>query len=153
MRSIVTELLPNGSQAHLARTPGLQDHLEGERMAPAAVRKRLHLTLLFCCQWKREQDFDLQLLDRAVHGERKDKENGWLKVQAMPVTELDLEPQDYDLDISREVRAGSSFVLPQEAWPSGSQPDPPSQRHWGLLSSMGTRLSFNVAQETGWIAA
>ncbi|XP_047632156.1 pleckstrin homology domain-containing family A member 7 isoform X2 [Phacochoerus africanus] len=53
--------------------------------------------------WKREQDFDLQLLERAVQGDRKDKEeNGWLKVQAMPVTELDLEPQDYDVDISRE---------------------------------------------------
>lgn len=84
-------------------------------MAPAAVGKGLHLTLLFCCQWKREQDFDLQLLDRAMQGERKDQENGWLKVQAMPVTELDLEPQDYDLDISREVRAGASFVPPQEA--------------------------------------
>lgn len=48
-----------------------------------------------------------------MQGERKDKEeNGWLKVQAMPVTELDLEPQDYDLDISREVRAGASFVSP-----------------------------------------
>lgn len=62
---------------------------------------------MFCCQWKREQEFDLQLLDRAVQGERKDKEeDGWLKVQATPVTELDLEPQDYDLDISREVREG-----------------------------------------------
>ena len=55
--------------------------------------------------------FDLQLLERAVQGDRKDKEeNGWLKVQAMPVTELDLEPQDYDVDISREVRAGASFM-------------------------------------------
>lgn len=79
--------------------------------ALSAVRKRLRLTLLFCCQWKREQDFDLQLLERVVQGEKKDKEeNGWLKVQAMPVTELDLEPQDYDLDISREVRAGASFM-------------------------------------------
>lgn len=57
-----------------------------------------------------------------MQGGRKDKEeNGWLKVQAMPVTELDLEPQDYDLDISREVRAGDSFTLLEEAWPSGPQ--------------------------------
>lgn len=57
-----------------------------------------------------------------MQGERKDKEdNGWLKVQAMPVTELDLEPQDYDLDISREVRAGASFMSPREEQPlSGS---------------------------------
>lgn len=32
-------------------------------------------------------------------------------MKATPVMELDLEPQDYDLDISREVRTGASFVL------------------------------------------
>lgn len=46
----------------------------------------------------------MQLLERAIRGEEKD-ENEWLKVQpvAVAVTETDLEPQDYDLDISREV--------------------------------------------------
>lgn len=46
----------------------------------------------------------MQLLERAIRGEDKD-ENEWLKVQpvAVAVTETDLEPQDYDLDISREV--------------------------------------------------
>lgn len=73
-----------------------------------------------------------------MQGERKDEDNGWLKVQAIPVTELDLEPQDYDLDISREVRAGASFVLPQEVRAPGSRPGPPSQWHWGVLSWMGT---------------
>uniref|UniRef100_A0A8C4L9D7 Pleckstrin homology domain containing A7 n=2 Tax=Equus asinus TaxID=9793 RepID=A0A8C4L9D7_EQUAS len=64
--------------------------------------------------WKREQDFDLQLLERAVQGERKDKEeNGWLKVQAVPVTELDLEPQDYDLDISRELSKPEKVSIPE----------------------------------------
>nr|XP_040140613.1 pleckstrin homology domain-containing family A member 7 isoform X3 [Ictidomys tridecemlineatus] len=64
--------------------------------------------------WKREQDFDLQLLDRAMQGERKDKEeNGWLKVQALPVTELDLEPQDYDLDISRELSKPEKVSIPE----------------------------------------
>lgn len=44
----------------------------------------------------------------------------------MPVTELDLEPQDYDVDISREVRAGASFVPRAEARPSDSSlTDPP----------------------------
>lgn len=107
---------------------------------------------MFCCQWKREQDFDLQLLDRAVQGERKDEEeNGWLKVQAVPVTELDLEPQDYDLDISREVRAGGSFMLPQESQPSSSQPDPPSQGSRGCCPKAGIRL--NLCVETGGMAA
>ncbi|KAK2506054.1 hypothetical protein MC885_011782, partial [Smutsia gigantea] len=63
--------------------------------------------------WKREQDFDLQLLERAMQGERKDEENGWLKVQAMPVTELDLEPQDYDLDISRELAKPEKVSIPE----------------------------------------
>ncbi|KAF6333958.1 pleckstrin homology domain containing A7 [Rhinolophus ferrumequinum] len=64
--------------------------------------------------WKREQDFDLQLLDRAIQGERKDKEeNGWLKVQAIPVTEVDLEPQDYDLDISRELSKPEKVSIPE----------------------------------------
>lgn len=86
-----------------------------------------------------------------MQGERKDEENGWLKVQAMPVTELDLEPQDYDLDISREVRAEASLVRPQEAWPPVSQPDPPSRGHWGALSSVETRLSFSSTQEIGCV--
>lgn len=72
---------------------------------------RSEVNPLLCCQWKREQEFDLQLLERAAQGDRKDKEEGWLKVQATPVMELDLEPQDYDLDINREVRIGASFVL------------------------------------------
>ncbi|XP_027437129.1 pleckstrin homology domain-containing family A member 7 isoform X7 [Zalophus californianus] len=64
--------------------------------------------------WKREQDFDLQLLERAMQGERKDKENqGWLKVPAMPVTELDLEPQHYDLDIGRELAKPEKVSIPE----------------------------------------
>lgn len=72
---------------------------------------------LFCIyyQWKREQEFDLQLLERAIRGEDKD-ENEWLKVQPVAVTETDLEPQDYDLDISREVTLNNtlpSILCPQ----------------------------------------
>ncbi|TKC47570.1 hypothetical protein EI555_013699 [Monodon monoceros] len=76
--------------------------------------------------WKREQDFDLQLLERAVQGDRKDKEeNGWLKVQAMPVTELDLEPQDYDVDISRELSKPEKVSIP-ERYVELDPEDPPS---------------------------
>lgn len=63
--------------------------------------------------WKREQDFDLQLLERAAQGDRKDKEDGWLKVQATPVMELDLEPQDYDLDINRELSKPEKVSIPE----------------------------------------
>ncbi|XP_076797564.1 pleckstrin homology domain-containing family A member 7 isoform X6 [Arvicanthis niloticus] len=63
--------------------------------------------------WKREQDFDLQLLERAAQGDRKDKEEGWLKVQATPVMELDLEPQDYDLDINKELSKPEKVSIPE----------------------------------------
>ncbi|XP_040557297.1 pleckstrin homology domain-containing family A member 7 isoform X9 [Gallus gallus] len=64
--------------------------------------------------WKREQEFDLQLLERAIRGEEKD-ENEWLKVQpvAVAVTETDLEPQDYDLDISRELSKPEKVAIPE----------------------------------------
>ncbi|XP_057363407.1 pleckstrin homology domain-containing family A member 7 isoform X6 [Manis pentadactyla] len=86
---------------------------QGERMgapSPRYLSQPLHGDL---GSWKREQDFDLQLLERAMQGERKDEENGWLKVQAMPVTELDLEPQDYDLDISRELAKPEKVSIPE----------------------------------------
>ncbi|XP_019375197.1 PREDICTED: pleckstrin homology domain-containing family A member 7-like isoform X1 [Gavialis gangeticus] len=62
--------------------------------------------------WKREQEFDLQLLERTVHGEEKD-ENDWLKIHPTPVTEMDLEPQDYDLDISRELSKPEKVLIPE----------------------------------------
>uniref|UniRef100_A0A8B9QBH5 Pleckstrin homology domain containing A7 n=1 Tax=Apteryx owenii TaxID=8824 RepID=A0A8B9QBH5_APTOW len=62
--------------------------------------------------WKREQEFDLQLLERVIRGEDKD-ENNWLKVQPVAVTETDLEPQDYDLDISRELSKPEKVAIPE----------------------------------------
>ncbi|XP_060222962.1 pleckstrin homology domain-containing family A member 7 isoform X3 [Meriones unguiculatus] len=75
--------------------------------------------------WKREQDFDLQLLERAAQGDRKDKEDGWLKVQATPVMELDLEPQDYDLDINRELSKPEKVSIP-ERYVEQEPEEPPS---------------------------
>ncbi|KAM5318918.1 pleckstrin homology domain-containing family A member 7 isoform 3-T3 [Glossophaga mutica] len=86
---------------------------QGERTSLPSPRYLSHPLPGDLGSWKREQDFDLQLLDRAVQGERKDEENGWLKVQAMPVTELDLEPQDYDLDISRELSKPEKVSIPE----------------------------------------
>ncbi|XP_043828429.1 pleckstrin homology domain-containing family A member 7 isoform X7 [Dromiciops gliroides] len=62
--------------------------------------------------WKREQEFDLQLLERVMQGGEKD-EDGWLKVKATPVTEMDLEPQDYDIDISRELSKPDKVSIPE----------------------------------------
>ncbi|KAK1335915.1 hypothetical protein QTO34_003714 [Cnephaeus nilssonii] len=87
---------------------------QGERTSLPSSRYLSHPLPGDLGSWKREQDFDLQLLDRAVQGKRKDEEeNGWLKVQAVPVTELDLEPQDYDLDISRELSKPEKVSIPE----------------------------------------
>ncbi|XP_063498003.1 pleckstrin homology domain-containing family A member 7 isoform X4 [Symphalangus syndactylus] len=87
---------------------------QGERTGLPSSRYLSRLLPGDLGSWKREQDFDLQLLERVVQGEKKDKEeNGWLKVQAMPVTELDLEPQDYDLDISRELSKPEKVSIPE----------------------------------------
>ncbi|XP_044871259.1 pleckstrin homology domain-containing family A member 7 isoform X3 [Mauremys mutica] len=62
--------------------------------------------------WKREQEFDLQLLERTIRGEEKN-ENDSLKIQPVPVTEMDLEPQDYNLDISRELSKPEKVAIPE----------------------------------------
>ncbi|XP_033909352.3 pleckstrin homology domain-containing family A member 7-like isoform X10 [Acipenser ruthenus] len=65
--------------------------------------------------WKREQEFDLQLLERALRGEDKGKEKSddWLTVHAVPMKEADLEPQDYNLDISRELSKPDKVLIPE----------------------------------------
>ncbi|XP_058161665.1 pleckstrin homology domain-containing family A member 7 isoform X3 [Dasypus novemcinctus] len=98
---------------------------QGERAGLPSTRYLSHALPGDLGSWKREQDFDLQLLERAMRGERKDQENGWLKVQAMPVTELDLEPQDYDLDISRELSKPEKVSIP-ERYVEVDPEEPPS---------------------------
>ncbi|XP_063014623.1 pleckstrin homology domain-containing family A member 7 isoform X6 [Melospiza melodia melodia] len=84
---------------------------QGERQ-PVSSRPFIRPVSADVGSWKREQEFDLQLLERAIRGEDKD-ENEWLKVQPVAVTETDLEPQDYDLDISRELSKPEKVVIPE----------------------------------------
>ncbi|XP_058702188.1 pleckstrin homology domain-containing family A member 7 isoform X2 [Poecile atricapillus] len=84
---------------------------QGERQ-PVSSRSFIRPMSADVGSWKREQEFDLQLLERAIRGEDKD-ENEWLKVQPVAVTETDLEPQDYDLDISRELSKPEKVVIPE----------------------------------------
>ncbi|XP_066043723.1 pleckstrin homology domain-containing family A member 7 isoform X4 [Chamaea fasciata] len=84
---------------------------QGERQ-PVSSRSFIRPVSADVGSWKREQEFDLQLLERAVRGEDKD-ENEWLKVHPVAVTETDLEPQDYDLDISRELSKPEKVVIPE----------------------------------------
>uniref|UniRef100_A0A672JF09 Pleckstrin homology domain containing, family A member 7b n=1 Tax=Salarias fasciatus TaxID=181472 RepID=A0A672JF09_SALFA len=52
--------------------------------------------------WKREQDFDLQLLERAVQGE-----------EAQGVRSVDLEPLDYDVDLNKELSKPQKVLIPE----------------------------------------
>lgn len=78
-----------------------------------------------CFQWKREQEFDLQLLERAVQGEEaqvvrsvqgeetapehrerpRSRSDEWLTLRSTTPSshEVDLEPLDFDLDLNKEV--------------------------------------------------
>ncbi|KFQ73778.1 Pleckstrin homology domain-containing family A member 7, partial [Phaethon lepturus] len=103
--------------------------------------------------WKREQEFDLQLLERAIHGEDKD-ENEWLKVQPVVVTETDLEPQDYDLDISRELSKPEKVAIPERyvelepEEPLSTEELAARQRKAEKIKNMLTKSSMHNLQPT-----
>ncbi|KAK7170629.1 hypothetical protein R3I94_000734 [Phoxinus phoxinus] len=72
--------------------------------------------------WRREQDFDLQLLERAVQGEERPVEHKerqrshsdeWLTLSSTPMRELDLEPLDYQLDLSKELSKPQKVAIPE----------------------------------------
>ncbi|XP_072448491.1 pleckstrin homology domain-containing family A member 7 isoform X6 [Chiloscyllium punctatum] len=62
--------------------------------------------------WKREQEFDLQLLEKAVKGEHNNLQDGLIK-QAVPAVEADVEPLDYDLDLSKELSKPDMVLIPE----------------------------------------
>ncbi|KAJ8396688.1 hypothetical protein AAFF_G00015260 [Aldrovandia affinis] len=72
--------------------------------------------------WRREQAFDLQLLERAVPSEerqaegaehRRPQSDDWLMVRATPVKDLDMEPLDYSLDLCRELSTPEKVLIPE----------------------------------------
>ncbi|XP_035855455.1 pleckstrin homology domain-containing family A member 7 isoform X15 [Sander lucioperca] len=87
--------------------------------------------------WKREQEFDLQLLERAVQGEEaqgvrsvqgeerppehkerpRSHSDEWLTLRSMtttpPAHEVDLEPLDYDLDLNKELSKPQKVLIPE----------------------------------------
>uniref|UniRef100_A0A3P8XUU3 Pleckstrin homology domain containing, family A member 7b n=1 Tax=Esox lucius TaxID=8010 RepID=A0A3P8XUU3_ESOLU len=63
--------------------------------------------------WRREQEFDLQLLERAVQGEEARDEWLTLRSTATPTQEVDREPLDYDLDLSRELSKPQKVLIPE----------------------------------------
>ncbi|XP_016341252.1 pleckstrin homology domain-containing family A member 7-like [Sinocyclocheilus anshuiensis] len=78
------------------------------------------LCVFVCLQWRREQDFDLQLLEQAVQGEerpvehkerQRSRSDEWLTVSSTPMRELDLEPLDYQLDLSKEASVTMCFCF------------------------------------------
>ncbi|KAK1890650.1 Pleckstrin like domain containing family A member 7, partial [Dissostichus eleginoides] len=87
--------------------------------------------------WKREQEFDLQLLERAVQGEEaqavrsvqgeerppehkerpRSHSDEWLILRSTattpPAHEVDLEPLDYDLDLNKELSKPQKVLIPE----------------------------------------
>ncbi|XP_027137527.1 pleckstrin homology domain-containing family A member 7 isoform X4 [Larimichthys crocea] len=87
--------------------------------------------------WKREQDFDLQLLERAVQGEEaqgvrsvqgeerppehkerpRSHSDEWLTLRSTattpPAHEADLEPLDYDVDLNKELSKPQKVLIPE----------------------------------------
>ncbi|XP_068117564.1 pleckstrin homology domain-containing family A member 7 isoform X2 [Hyperolius riggenbachi] len=65
--------------------------------------------------WRREQEFDLQLLEKAARDveDREWEDQDWVQATAIHVTEMDLEPQDYDLDISKELATPDKVEIPE----------------------------------------
>ncbi|XP_032894371.1 pleckstrin homology domain-containing family A member 7 isoform X2 [Amblyraja radiata] len=61
--------------------------------------------------WKREQDFDMQLLEKAVRGEHSGVQDGCIKSTG-PV-EADVEPLDYNLDLSKELSKPDMVLIPE----------------------------------------
>ncbi|TRY85058.1 hypothetical protein DNTS_015458 [Danionella cerebrum] len=71
---------------------------------------------------RREQDFDLQLLERAVQGEERPAEHKerqrshsdeWLTLNSTGTRELDLEPLDFQLDLSKELSKPQKVSIPE----------------------------------------
>uniref|UniRef100_A0A673ZYJ0 Pleckstrin homology domain containing A7 n=1 Tax=Salmo trutta TaxID=8032 RepID=A0A673ZYJ0_SALTR len=60
--------------------------------------------------WRREQEFDLQLLERAVQGEEA---RGVVQATSTLTREADLETLDYDLDLSRELAKPQKVLIPE----------------------------------------
>ncbi|XP_062918009.1 pleckstrin homology domain-containing family A member 7 isoform X8 [Mobula hypostoma] len=60
--------------------------------------------------WKREQEFDMQLLEKAVK-EHNGVEDGFTKSEL--VMEADVEPLDYNLDLSKELSKPDMVLIPE----------------------------------------
>ncbi|KAJ8343421.1 hypothetical protein SKAU_G00307500 [Synaphobranchus kaupii] len=87
--------------------------------APSSASRSLSADL---ASWRREQAFDLQLLERAVPGEERRAEkterprsqsDEWLTAQATPLIATPMEPLDYDLDLCRELSIPEKVSIPE----------------------------------------
>ncbi|KAK1798087.1 hypothetical protein P4O66_000493 [Electrophorus voltai] len=86
--------------------------------------------------WRREQEFDLQLLERSMQGEERtppeqrerprSRSDEWLTSRSSPLHQLDLEPLDYQLDLSKELATPQKVTIPERYvdWESEELPSP-----------------------------
>ncbi|KAG8438437.1 hypothetical protein GDO86_008932 [Hymenochirus boettgeri] len=83
---------------------------QGEKQSGSSFTRPISADI---SSWKREQDFDLQLLERAARGIEDREDPDWLTVKAVHMTELDLEPEEYELDISKELSMPDKVAIPE----------------------------------------
>ncbi|XP_067299023.1 pleckstrin homology domain-containing family A member 7 isoform X3 [Pseudorasbora parva] len=95
---------------------------QGERQASTSRASASRPVSADLGSWRREQDFDLQLLERAVQGEerpvehkerQRSRSDEWLTLSSTPMRELDLEPLDYQLDLSKELSKPQKVAIPE----------------------------------------
>lgn len=132
-------------------------------------------------QWKREQDFDLQLLERAVQGEEaqlhrsvqgeerppehherpRPHSDEWLTfcstTMTRPANELDLEPLDYGLDLKKEVTLALAFAEDAHMHPHGGAAPGISGSHrsqsWDSCSCQANHKGLGPSRETSRVSA
>ncbi|KAM6980639.1 pleckstrin homology domain-containing family A member 7 [Aplochiton taeniatus] len=109
---------------------------QGERRTPPSAPAPRPLSADLG-SWRREQEFDLQLLERAVQGEEargvrsvlgeerppehrdrpRSQSDEWLTFRSVstptPTREADLEPLDYDLDLNKELAKPPKVCIPE----------------------------------------
>ncbi|KAM5138027.1 pleckstrin homology domain-containing family A member 7 isoform 2-T2 [Mantella aurantiaca] len=98
---------------------------QGEK-PPASGRPASRPVSADVSSWQREQEFDLQLLEKAARDVEDRDDHDWVQATAIHVTELDLEPLDYNLDISKELATPDKVEIPERY--IDLEPDEPLSR-------------------------
>ncbi|XP_076879918.1 pleckstrin homology domain-containing family A member 7 isoform X8 [Brachyhypopomus gauderio] len=104
--------------------------------------------------WRREQEFDLQLLERAVQGEEmtpperpRSRSDEWLTSHCSPLHRPDLEPLDYQLDLCKELDRPQKVSIP-ERYVDWELEEPPSPQEMEARQRKAERIKSILAKSS-----